>query len=83
MTLQPTSSPQPRALYKGMLSPLLGMAAINSVVFGVHAKVMQILQPEAILMITSPRAVCRRGHSWDRSLGGTLTSGRCKVENTS
>lgn len=46
MTLQPTSSPQPRALYKGMLSPLLGMAAINSVVFGVHAKVMQRLQPE-------------------------------------
>lgn len=39
-------SPQPRALYKGMLSPMLGMAAINSIVFGVHASVMQRLQPE-------------------------------------
>ncbi len=29
-----------------MLSPLVGMAAINSVVFGVHAEVLQRLQPE-------------------------------------
>lgn len=38
--------PQPRALFKGMLSPMLGMAVVNSIVFGVHAKVMQRLQPE-------------------------------------
>ncbi len=29
-----------------MLSPLLGMAAINSILFGVHAEVLQRLQPE-------------------------------------
>ena len=41
------SLPQPRALLKGMTAPLVGMAAINSVVFGVHGNLMTVFQTRA------------------------------------
>jgi solute carrier family 25 carnitine/acylcarnitine transporter 20/29 len=36
-----------RALFKGMAAPLLGMAALNSLVFGVHGNLMIIFQARA------------------------------------
>ena len=41
------SSSQSRALFKGMAAPLLGMAALNSLVFGVHGNLMIIFQARA------------------------------------
>jgi solute carrier family 25 carnitine/acylcarnitine transporter 20/29 len=36
-----------RALFKGMAAPLLGMAVVNSIVFGVHGNLMKIFQRRA------------------------------------
>jgi len=42
-----------RGLYRGMTSPLLGVAGINAVTFGVNAQVLkQLPQPESISSIT-------------------------------
>ena len=38
---------QSRALFKGMAAPLLGMAALNSIVFGVHRNLMNWFQLRA------------------------------------
>ena len=40
-SLPPLLSNQPRALFKGMATPLLGMAALNAVVFGVQGNMMK------------------------------------------
>lgn len=38
---------QPRALFKGMTAPLLGMAALNSLIFGVHGNLMSLFRRRA------------------------------------